>query len=316
MLYFIVHSGHLDVKVLSRLFLNPQSAALLLALAAANLFLLIVRWYWIVNDTLKPLSLVRSTQLSMIGNFFNFVFPSSIGGDVVRGFYLAQDFPDQKMKAALSVVVDRVIGLYSLICLGCFSLLWISVTRANPALAWLTWSTCALFLGYTVVLIFLMTAGAQKLLTKITFQPLQKSIAFLLGCHDYLRECLKNPWLFLKTFFVGLFSQALVSVFFYVVAVYIGQEGVSFVDLLSITPLGFLVMSIPIAPAGIGVGQVAYLFLMKQVTGEASEFGPTAISAFQLSLLLWSFFGGWFYLTLKKPKELKEGLYARTGDRS
>lgn len=305
MLGVIVRSGHLDVKVLSRLFTNPVSASVLLALAGFNILSLTARWWWIVNDTLKELSIERGLKLNLIGNFFNFVFPSSIGGDVVRGYYLAQDFPDVKMKSALTVVLDRIIGLYSLISLAGFSLLWISMDRWNSKLSLLTWSTMTLFVGYSCGLLLLVSGVGKIILTKISFKPLQRPIGFLLGCHDYLRASLRNPGLFIKTFMVGIVSQAGVAVFFYFVALFMGEARVGFVDLLGITPLGFLVMSIPISPAGIGVGQVAYLFLIQQVTGQASEFGPTAISAFQISLLFWSFLGGWFYLTLKKPKELE-----------
>lgn len=306
MLVLIARSGHLDVKVLTRLFIHPVSASLLLGLAALNMVLLTSRWWWIVNDTLRDFSLARSLKLNLIGNFFNFVFPSSIGGDVVRGYYLAQDFPDQKMKSALTVVVDRMIGLYSLISLATFSLLLISLGRSNSSLNTLTISTVLLFLGYTVCLILLASGLSKKILQKISFKFLQKPVNFLLSCHDYLKDSIRNPWLFFKSFSIGIVSQMMVAIFFYVVAVFIGEPKVTFIDLMSVTPLGFLVMSIPISPAGIGVGQVAYLFLIQQVTGRTSDFGPTAISAFQLGLLFWSLFGGWFYLTIKKPKELEE----------
>lgn len=305
MLGVIIKSGHLDVKVLSRLFTSPLSAAILLALAGFNILSLTTRWWWIVNDTLKELPMGRGLKLNLIGNFFNFVFPSSIGGDVVRGYYLAQDFPEVKMKSALTVVLDRIIGLYSLISLACFSLLWISLERWDKNLSLLTWSTVILFAVYTGCLLLLVSGVGKRILTKVSFKPLQKPINFLLGCHDYLRASIRNPALFAKAFTVGVISQAGVAVFFYFVALFMGETRIGFVDLLGVTPLGFLVMSIPISPAGIGVGQVAYLFLIQQVTGKSSEFGPTAISAFQISLLFWSFLGGWFYLTLKRPKELE-----------
>ncbi len=279
---------------------------MLLMLAAVNVVMLTSRWWWIVNETLRGLTLWRSLKLNLIGNFFNFVFPSSIGGDVIRGYYLAQDFPDQKMKSALSVVIDRLIGLYSLIALAAFSLVWISFYRWNQNLSFLTWSTVSLFLGYTATLVIIATGLAEKILRRITYSRLQRPVNFFLACHDYLRDSLRKPVLFLKTFLVGIASQVVVAIFFYAVAFFIGETRVDFIDLLSVTPLGFLVMSIPISPAGIGVGQVAYLFLIKQVTGESSDFGPTAISAFQIGLLFWSFLGGWFYLTLKKPKELED----------
>lgn len=305
MLWVIIRSGHLDLEVLGQLFMNPQSALALLALAALNILFLTLRWWILITQTLKPFSFIRSVQLNLIGNFFNFVIPSSIGGDVLRGYYLAQDFQDEKMKSALTVVVDRIVGLYSLISLSFFSLVWISFYRSNSALQMLTWSVVVLFLVYTLCLLILISGFGKKILNQITHIYLHKPVQFLLSCHDYVSGCLRRPSLFFKIFFVGLFSQIFVVLFFYVVAHFIGEQDVKILDLVSVIPLGFLAMSVPIAPAGIGVGQMAYLFLMKQVTGQSSELGPTAISAFQIALLIWSLGGGWFYLTLKKPKELE-----------
>ncbi len=301
----IVRSGHLDLKVLRRLFTDPASVVVLLSLAMMNLLILTIRWWWIVNDTIKPFSLSRSLKLNLIGNFFNFIFPSSIGGDVVRGFYLAQDFPNEKMKSALSVVFDRLIGLYSLIGIACFSLLYISTQRWNSSLGLMMWSTLCLFAVFTAVLVLIASGWMKIFLEKIKIPILRKPVAFFLSCHDYIKESLRNPKLIFKTVLAGVLAQSGAALFFFVVAQFMGESRITFMDLMSITPLGFLAMSIPISPAGIGVGQVAYLFLITQLTGETSEFGPTAISAFQISLLFWSLLGGWFYLTLKKPKELE-----------
>ncbi|NCN95752.1 MAG: flippase-like domain-containing protein [Bdellovibrionales bacterium] len=302
----IVRSGHLDLNVLSALFTDPKSAALLLILSAVNLLLLTLRWQFIVVASLKDLKFYRTLKLNLIGNFFNFVFPSSIGGDVVRGYYLAQDMPTQKVPAALSVVLDRVIGLYSLISLSAVTLVYISLNRDIDSLRVLMMSTVFLFLGYSFCLFLIGSGIAVKMVKRITFAPLQKPLEFLLSCHDYIQVALRNPTLFLKTFFTGIFSQLVVSVMFYMVGLFMGESQVDFLDIVSVTPLGFLVMAVPVAPAGIGVGQVAFLFLIKQVTGVSSQFGPTAISAFQVSILFWSLLGGWYYLTIKKPKELED----------
>ncbi len=305
-LVVIVRSGHLDLKVLTSLFTSWQSASVLLVLAALNFLLLTIRWFDLVNCTLSELSFFRSVKLNLIANFFNFVFPSSIGGDLVRGYYLAQDMHSQKMKAALSVVLDRVIGLYSLISLSAVTLLYLSFQKDVESLRVLTGSTLLLFLGYSFFLFLIISGIGKRIAKMITWSVLQKPLNFLLSCHDYLQESMRNVPLFLRTFFAGIFSQLVVAVFFFQVGQYIGEPQVNFLDVLSVIPLGFLVMSVPIAPAGIGVGQVAFLFLIKQVTGVSSQFGPTAISAFQVALLIWSLFGGWFYLTLRKPKELLE----------
>ena len=45
-----------------------------------------------------------------VGFFFNSVLPANIGGDVMRGYGMAR-YTDRTAEAAVSVVVDRIIGL-------------------------------------------------------------------------------------------------------------------------------------------------------------------------------------------------------------
>src|SRR5688500_15301565 len=57
----------------------------------------------------------------MTAIFFNFFVPDGFGGtvgDVVKIFYLLKETPGRRTQALLSVLVDRVIGLFSLIMLG------------------------------------------------------------------------------------------------------------------------------------------------------------------------------------------------------
>ncbi|NJL25268.1 MAG: hypothetical protein HC902_08875, partial [Calothrix sp. SM1_5_4] len=43
-------------------------------------------------------------SLYLIGIFFNFALPGSVGGDVVRGYYLVADHPERRMDSILSIV--------------------------------------------------------------------------------------------------------------------------------------------------------------------------------------------------------------------
>jgi uncharacterized protein (TIRG00374 family) len=50
------------------------------------------------------------TNYTFVGSFFNNFLPANVGGDVMRGFGLAQ-YTARSAEAAVSVVVDRIIGL-------------------------------------------------------------------------------------------------------------------------------------------------------------------------------------------------------------
>jgi hypothetical protein len=70
--------------------------------------------------------------------------------------------------------------------------------------------------------------------------------------------------------------------------------------------MGFLVTAVPIAPAGVGVGQVAFHYLFQTYLDRPTTFGTTAITAFQLTLVCWAVVGAVLYLRRRKPKDLDQ----------
>lgn len=82
------------------------------------------RWYLLLRVQEIHLSFRRVMGLTMIGVFFNFFIPGGTGGDAVKMFYLAKETPGQRAKALLSVVVDRMIGLFALICFTTALVVW------------------------------------------------------------------------------------------------------------------------------------------------------------------------------------------------
>jgi uncharacterized protein (TIRG00374 family) len=73
------------------------------------------RWQMLLRVQDLRLSFRRVLSLTMIGVFFNFFIPGGTGGDAVKMFYLVKETPGRRGMAILSVVVDRLIGLFALI---------------------------------------------------------------------------------------------------------------------------------------------------------------------------------------------------------
>ena len=74
----------------------------------------------------------------------------------------------------------------------------------------------------------------------------------------------------------------------------------SLLPFLSLVPLGLLVTTIPISPAGLGTGHAAYLYLFRLVQVErGADFYTIFISYF---ILTGMFLGGASYLLLKPDK--------------
>jgi uncharacterized membrane protein YbhN (UPF0104 family) len=129
-----------------------------LGLAAVGLYVLIqlvssVRWQLLARPLGFHQSLGRFTSYYFIGMFFNLVLPTSVGGDVVRAWYL-DGKSGQRLNAFLSVLVDRASGLMVLLMVACGGVLLVPL----PLPAWVTASVWACAAGSVVGLAALPVA--------------------------------------------------------------------------------------------------------------------------------------------------------------
>jgi uncharacterized membrane protein YbhN (UPF0104 family) len=97
------------------------------------------RWRLLARPLGLRQPLVHFAAFYFIGMFFNLLLPTSVGGDVVRAWYL-DGGSGRRLLALLSVLVDRLSGLLVLLCLACAGVLLcpIALPRWMPWSVWLT----------------------------------------------------------------------------------------------------------------------------------------------------------------------------------
>ena len=77
------------------------------------------RWFVLVSGALGlPFRIVDAIKLGFIGNVYNLVIPGAVGGDILKGVFLAQARPTAKASAIASMVIDRILGLAGLFLLA------------------------------------------------------------------------------------------------------------------------------------------------------------------------------------------------------
>jgi glycosyltransferase 2 family protein len=117
---------------------------------ALGLFLLAqvasaARWHLFARPLGFQNPLRQFICLYFVGMFFNLLLPTSIGGDVVRAWYL-DGAPGRRLPAFLSVFVDRLSGLLILLALACVAdvLCPIALPRWIGASVWATAASAVL----------------------------------------------------------------------------------------------------------------------------------------------------------------------------
>jgi uncharacterized membrane protein YbhN (UPF0104 family) len=74
-----------------------------------------VRWYLLVRALDLPFTLGNAFRLGLVGAFYNAFLPGSVGGDLVKAYFIAKDQPGRRASAVATVVADRLVGLFGLI---------------------------------------------------------------------------------------------------------------------------------------------------------------------------------------------------------
>lgn len=87
-----------------------------------QILLMAARWHLISKMINVSLSIFSAIRFMLIGQFFNQIMPSSIGGDAIR-IWMSKQNGNTLVKASISTILDRLMGLLMYIFLPAFSLL-------------------------------------------------------------------------------------------------------------------------------------------------------------------------------------------------
>ena len=107
-----------------------------------------VRWMVLARPLGFKTSFKALVHYYLIGMFFNLFAPSTVGGDISRVYYLSRDDANHSQKtmasstmpAAVSVFIDRAIGMVVLVWLGAVGLFFFPGYAVPPVVRALTYA--------------------------------------------------------------------------------------------------------------------------------------------------------------------------------
>lgn len=257
----------------------PVVAGVLLALVALALATA-WRWRWLVLALGVPLSAADAVRYTLYGVFFNLFVPGSTGGDVVKAWYAARR-TGRATKAVVSVLVDRVVGLFALV-LFAAAVLWLGPDRpgfATPRLLVGGVLAAAAVAGVLVLSRRVRRAlGLSALLRRLPFQR-------VLGEADAaVRLYRGHPGSLALGLVVSLGNHAGTALCAYALARALGLSEVGVGDALALVPVVSLLSAIPLLPGGWGVGELAFAYFFSPLGVAPSE--AVALSVvFRLAIL-------------------------------
>ncbi|HRO66427.1 MAG TPA: lysylphosphatidylglycerol synthase transmembrane domain-containing protein [Pseudobdellovibrionaceae bacterium] len=301
---WLVATDRLDLHAASALFRSPL-VFLGFLLIGLNLWLVSERWRILVTPQNVPAGPLEVFRLTLIGVFFNYAMPGGVGGDVVKAYYFGKDHPQARAAAITSVILDRALGLYAMILMALLAMTYDyrhvleqSTLRTLYFLLVLLGAGVSLFFLSIFSRRFKKTGFLERLLGGL---PLS---AKLLKLYETAHRFGLRRQRVISTLVLSFLSQSFAVIFLWVAAQAAGFDDVSLKTFFLVAPLGYMATAIPISPAGLGVGQAAFLVLFNLYLGRESDIGAIVITTQQVMTAIFGAIGALLYVQRKDRTSL------------
>lgn len=241
-------------------------------------------------------ALLRSLLcIAWIGQFFMMFLPGPLGDDASRMIYISRAAPGRAGEACLSVMVDRVIGLTSVLvlCLFVVPLQWV-VLRTVPQTFWMAGGVFLSGLGFLVIgLLFLVLA-----------RPLSgKGGLFELVPHGKIHTELVRLWnlgtgnkhVICQVFAAAIVTQLLNCVAFWFAGLAVGIP-LPLLAWASFVPIVLASNVLPVTIAGLGIREYLLVLFLGVIGSIDKEQALAASLVVFASMVIVSSIGGLIYV--------------------
>jgi uncharacterized protein (TIRG00374 family) len=302
----LVKSGRLSFSDIKGLVEHPNLFAICFGLTYLMLLGGFFRWKVLVSALGVRITFWESIKLGMVGQFFSAVIPGTISGDFVKAVFVARRYPDRRMLTVSSVLLDRILGLSALIWVGAVGFL-----AGLPMLRTLAHPMAPLLrsLGWGLVVVSVLIVLGLAFFSRIRtlflrVQPERfRKWKLMRSLNTILDGYAADPSILWKmTLFSVIFHASNVFILYQIASAAFGPGPwgtVSVPVFAMVTVMGLCAMSLPIAPMGLGVGQLAFATMFSVGGAPSDSFGASIITAMQILNLLVNLTGGLFYLTYR-----------------
>ena len=256
----------------------------------------VLRWQLLLRAQGLLLKIIPLIEYFMIGLFFNNFMLGATGGDLVKAYYVAKETHHKKTEAMTTVFIDRIVGMFALICIALAALLF---HLHDPKMRKVS---TAIFSCFGIFAAFALLFLNKNLLKKIPFvEALSQRLPFrqTMGrIYDAFYVYHGHKGAVLGAFAYSLFLQFVAILIVYGLGQALGIEGVGFVHYLLLVPVISTVSALPISFGGLGLGEGAYVYFFNLVTEQSAKYLALALTM-RFLVIAWGLVGGLFLLLPK-----------------
>ncbi len=237
-----------------------------------------VKWQILLKAQGISVPLGNLLSFTFAGLFFGNFLPTNVGGDFVRGYDLARHtlLPAE---TAISVVVDRMLGLIAFVFVAVVMALLVVYSAGQAALWQVAVVAAVVLLGLCAVFALMLSDRLRRQIRRLFGLALLSPLAPL---YDRLSGALsayrRSYGALALSFCISILVLTIGSLVNYLIALALGG-GISLLHIFLFTPLITFVLLIPISLGGIGLNQSAYVFFFNLV-------GVPEEKSFAISLIM------------------------------
>jgi len=274
-----------------------DSAWLLVLVLMTPLTVAVSVWKWqlLLHARGHRLSAPSLYGFYVMGQFFNHVLPTSVGGDVARGVAVGRRIGDTEAAFA-SIFVERLTGLGVLLGLTTLALLASPAARASTLMLALTAATVAGYLAVVgAILDDRLLRAARRVLGRFTLAS--RALERIADFGSSLRAHREHPATLLAAFALSLVFH-LGALFTACAACRALGQDASVWTVAVATLLAQTVAVLPVSIGGIGLMEWAFVTIFT-ASGLSAAAGAATMLAIRLNVIVFSCLGYLVYLMLQ-----------------
>jgi glycosyltransferase 2 family protein len=261
----------------------------------------IYRWRMLMRPLMAVPSLSNLLGIYCIGLFFNLVFPSVVGGDVLKIYYAGK--PSRKYAQSFAATfLDRDAGMLAMMIIACIAIIIHPVDVPGIPVSLIIWSVFALFIAGNVAI---FTPSFHRLLTGVLHRLHLSKIAVKIDMISNAFQIMGGH----KSVLWGSLAISLVNQFLVISATWITALGlhlsISLSYFLISVPVITLITMIPITPSGLGVRENSF----KSLFGAIGIAGHSSVALGIISsiiIILCAIPGGIIYIFFRNRADLQQ----------
>ncbi len=249
------------------------------------------RWWRLLGVAGCGTPYLSALRLTYVGLFFNLVVPGLTGGDLMRGVLAVREHPDQRADALMSVVVDRLIGVLTLIAMAA-----VVIFATGERLAELRLPVSLVLLGIVTGLVAFLNPTVRRLTRFDAIVARLPQAERLQKLDAAAKVYARHPLQIGLAVGLSVVNHLANTAAAHGVALAFGSD-ITFLEMLSVASVANTLSSVPLAPGGWGVGEAIFGTLFKML-GRPATLGVATSVTYRLCYMGLGVTGG---LTLFLP---------------